>query len=209
MKIKMIGLMSLALIACGQVEESSSDGHGDERISSETKNEGGQMIMERSEGNPADQPGVKVYQPKKLDNVKFEWRDGDASMVTDLDTGDRLLVRPKGHGGKPSNFAFSNEKTGPIADGVVYGWSNIEKKLKVFDIAVVHKFHDGKFSHALARSEYDISSRLAEMLRARFDNRPRFNGSNPKNDPEVRVVDSRPEHPDEIDRHSGYRKEAK
>ena len=145
-------------------------------------------------GNPAERPGVKVYRPKKLDNLHY---DSARRMVTDLDTGDRLALT-LGHAGGVAQYGFSNEKTGWIANGGYFSWGG--SGLTVYEVATLRKREAVGSSDHLSRSEFEIS-RLAELFRASADaalpNHPRV----------VWVVDSRPATPDDINPQTGMPKD--
>jgi hypothetical protein len=141
----------------------------------------------RYAGNPAERSGVKVYHPRKLPNISF---DTKTNLLTDLDTGNRLFVRP-GHAGGAGKFGLSKQKTGPIAGGGYTFWS--DQDLKVYEITSLMSAQPGL--PYLARSEFDISA-LAELFRARYDMRsPNHRGT-------VLVVDSRPEMPADLNQRS-------
>lgn len=149
----------------------------------------------RQPNNPAKREGVKVYRPKKLQNVRYN--RGDRTLI-DLDTGDELVISSPGHAGGPGQFGFSNERTGSIAGGSVIYWSDVG--IGVYEITAIRRTVDGKRQYR-SREEYDIG-RLAELFRAKYDQ------NDPSHRREILVVDSRPEKISEIDPQNGIRKAA-
>jgi hypothetical protein len=192
------GAVASSVGACSRGE--ATIGEADKGTASEKSGAGaavGGDSVERPSGNPADRPGVKVYRPEQLTNVRY---DRETDTIVNLDTGDSLKVTPPFRE-SPGHYVFSNEKTGDIAFGGYLSGTGGSLDREVFEITSVHPFDmpagvTGQWF--LARAEFDVSP-IAELFRARLD------ATSPNHRRNVLVVDVRPETPAEIDRQTGSR----
>jgi hypothetical protein len=191
----------LILVACGGRDDSSGQtpNHEIVELASPLSHAAESRVSEGEapvgnvgrSGNPAEWPNVRVYRPRKLNNVRY---DGEKRLLTDLATGDRLTLRT-GHAGGPGHVSYSNEKTGGIAYGAYYNWSSYEQNLLVYNVSSLRT--EIGSAPQRAREEFEIG-RLAELFRASYEA-----AVSPNRRKEVLVVDSRPEQAAEIDRVTG------
>lgn len=142
-------------------------------------------------GNPAERPGVEVHRPRKLANVRY---DAAHDIVTDLDTGDRLSVS-RGHAGRPGQYGFCNEKTGPIAYGSFKRWGGGNSEVDGVEILGLKTEHSTGAPWR-ARSEFN-TARLAELFRAHTD------ASISNHRYAIIVVDAQPETSNDINLRTG------
>jgi hypothetical protein len=190
--------IALLLVGCGKRDAGQSG--GEDKKAAPVREAGAKEVgvsdAARKSDNPAEWDDVKVHRPKRLENVVY---DSSTRTLTDLDTGDRLVITfPSGPGDSPHQFGFSNEKTGGIAGGSFLDKG--DSKTQIYQVTSILITEDG-FRTYRAREEYDIA-RIAELFRAFTDQ------VNPNHKYEILVVDTRPEKKSEINPQNGIRKDA-